>query len=607
MAVEMPLAYTQDDITKDPCPDRLERASDDKIDDGAERDYGEISLAFTEIITPGGQYSDYEFMLDDENTPPGEIFPVLLKSIAGIENNTWQQYNDNDFTLRRQNRNGSCDFGLMQINAPAPLFAFVPSLRSSTLGNIAAGATVLAGKWNLGVPGQPMPIVNDIDPEQIIHWYYAFSSYNGGPIGENNVWVNNPNCGPAALQPSCGNANYLQSRQDGADWYNPDLNTSSFPYQERILYNLEYPRYPVSEVPQWQVGHLGLYPEATVINGTARNVGIRPDDELFLDRTANPIASLAPNILLFPHYPPTAFEGVSQQFLTFEFDLPMPADVTIDLLDANNDPIPNSKLVDDEAFPAGWSTVKRPIDIPIHAGYAYRIFAERGEREDVATWYVGQYTGAITISSVLPRYWKKYLPFIIVRGQELRVNLVRSGEFSHRSPLPGQATQPAYWQVQTIINTEDGLYNAPLANYTAIVDSRMRLRAAPRARQEIRQRINLLGQGEHRISFDVEVEGMPDSSKSQLEVRYRTLQPLGQGKVRWETLRTYTIEDNGTRTQNEVPVILSSSAIVLSFLATFDENDNESTVFRIDSVGVERTEVDCVPGEPCNQTINAMW
>jgi hypothetical protein len=598
-------ADTQGDITTDPCPARLERAVNDEIDNGPERNYGELSLAFAEIAIPDGQYNDYKFRLDDDRTPPGAILPVLLKSIAGIENTTWRQYNDADLTLRSQNLNGTCDFGLMQINAPSNLFAFNPSLRSSTRGNIAAGATVLAEKWNLSVPGQALPVVNDIDPEQIMHWYYAFSSYNGGPGGENNAWVNNPNCGRVTLQPVCGNANFTLSRQDGADWLDTNLSPSSFPYQERVLYNLAYPRYPTAEVPQWNVGYPGLYREIEVIDGTARNYGTRPDDELFIRRVGDTITSLAPNILLFTHYPPEAVAEVPQQPLTFAFDLPLAANVTIDLLDATNAPIPNTTLINAEPFPAGWSTVTRRVNQPLPDDAGYRIFVERGDRADATTWYVGQYRQAITIvpaPASEATVAQTYLPLIGQGIAALPPNLVRNGDFADFSPLPGQTTQPAYWQVQTIINTEDGIHDLRLDSYTGLVGTRMRLRAAPRARQELRQRIAIPEPGNHTCSFAVEVAHMPPDSQSQLTVRVR---PVGPGPVRWNTLRTYTLADNGTREPYTVTLPVTSAAIILSFLATFDENDGAdlnsaaTTRFLIDNVQVRPGAFDCVPPGPC--------
>lgn len=81
------------------------------------------------------------------------------------------------------------------------LFDLQPSLRSDTRANIAAGAVVIAQWWNQGISG-PLPVVNDSDPEWLINWYYALSSYNGGPDLETRVWTNNPNCNQVIL--NCG-------------------------------------------------------------------------------------------------------------------------------------------------------------------------------------------------------------------------------------------------------------------------------------------------------------------------------------------------------------------------------------------------------------------
>jgi hypothetical protein len=209
--------------------------------------------------------------------------PVLVKSVGGIESD-WIQFRDGK-TLVSINRtdnpaNDSCDYGLMQVNSQnRELFDRTPSLRANTDGNMAAGATKLADWWNFGTPGNAGPAVNDLDPERLLNWYYALANYNGGP-GEGK-WVNNPNCGRPDLVDICGvDSDFRRSRGFGDDeekaiWDN--LSPDNYPYQERVLYNLAYPRYPEGEPAQWQVGYLGLLP-VTAPN----NYGIRPDDALFL-------------------------------------------------------------------------------------------------------------------------------------------------------------------------------------------------------------------------------------------------------------------------------------------------------------------------------------
>lgn len=589
-AAMLPASHVSTLAQEEPCLPAEPRRSEDTISTMEEK-----SLAFEEVITPGGIYEEYDFGLDTTSTPPGAIVPVLSKSIAGIENTSWYQYDEADTTVVRANTDGSCDYGLMQVNSGQnDLFSKTPSLRSDTRGNIAAGTEVLAQKWDEGVPGGgDVPVVNDTDPELLIHWYYALSAYNGGPSG--NTWVNNPNCGQDDFRGQCLGSNFAASRSDGATW--DALSPRDFPYQERVLYNLEYPRFPEHVPAQWVVGQIGLLAETS-----SMHYGIRPDDALF--RTEEN-TSLAPNILLFQHYPPTAYTILPEQPLTFAFDLPLAANVTIEVLDAADNTV--ATLVDKKPFPAGWSTETRPITVPILPGYAYRIFAERGTAQDVTTWYVGQYTQDITRSNANPPL-RLYLALIL--GGSIRSddepggNLVRNGDFSEPSPLPDQATQPAYWQVQTMINTEDGRYSEPLEAYTAVVGSRMQLRAAPRARQEIRQRVALppSTSGDHGIVFEIEVADMPPNSQSRLEVRYRSVK---DGQVRWESLSTYTIDDNGMRAAHSRTVSVESSAIILSFLATFDAQD-ATTRFLIDDVQVRRSAVECVPGEPCGQLIGSV-
>jgi hypothetical protein len=595
------------------CPSRATPGSIDSqpgaLDDRAK------SLAFEAVVQADGRYGDYTFRLNTRQTPPGFILPVLPQSIAGIESG-WTQYDAGNMTVRNINVNGSCDDGMLQVNSDEGLSNLQPSYLSDVRGNIAAGTQVLAGKWNSGAPGVPdgLPVVNDIDPEPLIHWYHALSAYNGGPAG--NSWANNPNCGQPGFLGDCDEFDYRRSRElfeenddDEFLWTSLGRNApGSFPYQERVLYNLAFPIYPQLRdvgVAQWKFGYPGL-----IDTLAARNSGILPDDSLFQsDLGDNPAAagdtSLAPNILLFTHYPPEAVAGVAQQPLTFAFDLPLDANVTIDLLDTTNDPIPNTTLINAEPFPAGWSTVTRRVNQPLPAGAGYRIVVERGDRADATTWYVGQYRQAITIvppPAPAATVAQTYLPLIGQGAAALPANLVRNGDFADCSPLPGQTTQPAYWQVQTIINTEDGIHDLRLDSYTGLPGTRMRLRAAPRARQEIRQRMAIPERGNHTFSFEVEVANMPPDSLSQLAVRVR---PVGPGPVRWNTLRTYTLADNGTREPYTVTLPVTNAAIILSFLATFDAHDGadlnnaETTRFLIDNVQVRPGAFDCVPPGPC--------
>ncbi len=238
--------------------------------------------AAIETIVSAGQYGDYDLRLDTSQTPPGTLLPILVMGIAAIENTSWQQYGSDGRTLVGVNDDGSCDYGLLQINAAnTVLFSYRPSLLSDTAGNVAAGSFWFIEKWRFGLPGQPGPAVNDLDPLMPMNWLYALTNYNGGPTAEG--WANNPNCGKATVQFKCYGANFQKSHDEQFsrewDWY--DLLPENYPYQERVPYNLAFPRAPTRDgelfTPQWIVGPLGLRSSSR-----PGDYGIRPDDALFI-------------------------------------------------------------------------------------------------------------------------------------------------------------------------------------------------------------------------------------------------------------------------------------------------------------------------------------
>ncbi|NJK80580.1 MAG: transglycosylase SLT domain-containing protein [Chloroflexaceae bacterium] len=313
--------------------------------------------------------------------------------MGGIES-IWRQYEPGAPGSVTLETNG--DYGLMQINRgtlddPNPLFGFTSSptvntnLCNDTRANIAAGATRLAALWELGRTG-PLPVVNNQDPRFPMNWYYALSSYNGGPanrISDPPVgrWPNNPNCDGSLTLVYCDGfpddpnniiPNYTDSRDPGANWYN--LAPGDYPYQERVLYNVQFPRQPTAT--QWIGQDIGL----RAIRVSARETGIIPVDSLFEGTSieTGERFSRAPNLLLF-----RTKEGVvdfepSPSTITIEYDLPIEAVVTIDLLDGNNNTV--ETLLNEERrqpVPGDAFNVERfPYSNSIGPDYGYRIRAE---------------------------------------------------------------------------------------------------------------------------------------------------------------------------------------------------------------------------------------
>lgn len=533
----------------------------------------QLSATFDTVISPSGSYQNYTFPLDVRDTPPGLLMPILARSVGGIESD-WTQFAGGQTLVNVNYTNDpakdSCDYGLMQVNSQNDtLFDITPSLRGYTAGNIAAGAALLAQWWNYGIPTADGPSVNDLDPERLINWYYALSNYNGAP-GDTG-WANNPNCGGEL---DCGtDFNYTLSR-GSADWNT--LRRGNYPYQERVLYNLAYPRYPANQAAQWRVGHLGLL-ETT----SADNYGIRPDDAIFLRNGA----SFSPNILLFQHRATPVRASTQPQTITFEYDLPLAARVTINVINPGKPPqriaIANS--------PAGWtrlvaSTQTTTQTVPIQAGAVYRITAERGDLSNTATYWIGQYRRSFTVTATsettVAHPFRVALPLMT---RSLPPSEVWNGDFRQRSWLPMPANEiapPAYWDVQTSFSTQDGRYAFPLWQVLLRVlntatwelsDYRMRFQGLPGARADLSQRVNVDRQGDYRLTFTIDIPEVLADSTTSLEVRVR---PVRTGGVTWSSLRVFTAADAGM--DNETVSLLVPDVrdpVIISFLATFDPQD----------------------------------
>lgn len=538
----------------------------------------QLSATFDTVISPSGSYQNYTFPLDVRDTPPGLLMPVLARSVGGIESD-WTQFADGQTLVNVNYTNDpakdSCDYGLMQVNSQNDtLFDSTPSLRGYTAGNIAAGATLLAQWWNYGIPTADGPSVNDLDPQRLINWYYALSNYNGAP--GDTVWVNNPNCGQPDLIDICGEDNDFRQSRDfnngttTANWNT--LDAGNYPYQERVLYNLAYPRYPANQAVQWRAGHLGLLERTS-----ADNYGIRPDDAIFLRNGA----SFSPNILLFQHRATPVRASTQPQTITFEYDLPLAARVTINVINPGKPPqriaIANS--------PAGWtrlvaSTQTTTQTVPIQAGAVYRITAERGDLSNTATYWIGQYQRAFTLRvsdpSPTAHPFRVALPLMT---RSLPPSEVWNGDFRQRSWLPISANEvmpPAYWDVQTSFSTQDGAYNLRASDVLRRIadesdDDWMRFQGVPGARADLSQRVNVDRQGDYRLTFTIDIPEVLADSTTSLEVRVR---PVRTGGVTWSSLRVFTAADAGM--DNETVSLLVPDVrdpVIISFLATFDPQD----------------------------------
>lgn len=143
----------------------------------------------------------------------------LLYAIAWIESKIAMAPLNVDWgTLGPPLLSPDCGYGIMQITSTIHNDGGLPSRYEALAGshfayNIAAGARILAEKWNEDY----FPVVGESDPSFIESWYFALWAYNGW------AWINHP-----------GNPTYDPGRQP----YDCDADRSGYwdyPYQERVL------------------------------------------------------------------------------------------------------------------------------------------------------------------------------------------------------------------------------------------------------------------------------------------------------------------------------------------------------------------------------------
>ena len=184
-----------------------------------------ISLAAANQLLP----DDPEFHvpaleLGRERRPdPAAVIPAhILFGIAWDESKLTQTANATDYGNSGPTLVSSdCGYGIMQIttgyvNDAEPPTAWEALVGSHYAYNIAAGARILADKWNDSL----FPQIGLGDARFIESWYYAIWAYNGWALS------NHPN-GP--------NADLFRSP------YRCDERRTGYPYQERVLGCIAHP------------------------------------------------------------------------------------------------------------------------------------------------------------------------------------------------------------------------------------------------------------------------------------------------------------------------------------------------------------------------------
>lgn len=293
--------------------------------------------------------------------------------------------------------------------------------------------------------------------------------------------------------------------------------------------------------------------------------GIRPDDALF---PTDSQTSSAPDLLLFEHRASLVNFDLASQTIVFEYDLPRDASVTIELLPATG--TTRRTVINNQARKAGWQREVFTAGSDIGAYPRYQIRATMGT-------YKGQYTQALK-----PLVRRIYLPF--VRGGGVpggATNYLQNGEFTSAR---GDKL-PDYWHTQAILRSGE----RPVSDFVRIVNStidpRMALSARPGAREEVFQRAALGSTpGCYELAYDLGRSGGPVAS--QLLVRYRTI------SGDWSGIVGYGAGGDGSLSRYSHRLYLTSSSVVISFLARFTDSDVTSA-FMLDNVSLRFVGFQC--------------
>lgn len=515
------------------------------------------------------------------------ILPVLLKAIAGIESD-WLQFGGAGNTTTRGST--SCDWGIMQINEGKPeLFSKSPSLMGTTDGNIAAAAQELAELWRKGLStnSNALPVVNDYDPHYLLDWYYVISSYNGGPSLD---WKNNPNCGVRRVNFSCGDQDFRLSRgvtrSSQVDWF--QVSRGNYPYQERVLYNLQYPKYP--NIRPWDVEDL-LLKRTTTLD----DYGIRPDDTLFLGPGE---ASTAPNLLLFEHFATELTSFSKDTGFTLAYDLPLQATVSIAIYEmgtTGNEVAGTRRNLFSASQNAGWHQRFLALPTTINANYVYEITAQRGSGAGA---YIGRYTQKLRLQGGIPAALppRAFLPVLVLPSGAFSQPLLWNGNLqpSERRAITGW---PRYWQLQGIVASDRPA--GDLVTYTSS-SGVLSLRGTPYGRVDFYQRLSVSTAQCYTLRFVSSRTISFDESTSQLAVRLRQLTRSGENSAApafgrpWHTADTITGPGSTMDETYTYQLFLEAGDYTLSFLAVFPADGSSASQFRLSRISIDPAVGSCV-------------
>ena len=166
--------------------------------------------------------------------PTAEIPAQILHAIGWIESKINQTQLHVEYgTLGPTLLSFDCGYGIMQVTSTIDNDGGLPSRYEALVGthfayNVAAGARILAEKWN---DDELFPVVGEHKPAYIESWYYALWGYNGWAISNHPL---GPEVDPFRAQP-----------------YTCDDARNGYPYQELVLGCIIHP--PVVDgAPLWE-------------------------------------------------------------------------------------------------------------------------------------------------------------------------------------------------------------------------------------------------------------------------------------------------------------------------------------------------------------------
>ena len=196
----------------------------------------------------------------DGNPVPGYIPPTLLKAIAWTES-SWRHaaYEVPRGMTGRTLTSSSCAFGVMQILTDMDIRG-EPTARQALVGreyryNVAAGARILAEKWNLGPSA--LPVVRPRQPQILEDWYFAVWAYHCYGARCTQLGLHDNPDDPALTwpRPIYNSPEQLSSRGR--------FTRSDYPYQELVFGLIQHP--PRADgVPVWRALPVQLPPQGAV-------------------------------------------------------------------------------------------------------------------------------------------------------------------------------------------------------------------------------------------------------------------------------------------------------------------------------------------------------